>query len=215
MAANSNADKPQVRGGQRMTRRLRQAGFSMLEVLVALVVVVIGLLGVIGLQTVAQQSNFESYQRAQALIMLNDMAEKINTNRASAGCFAISGATASSTGTPYFGTSGTGYVNTINCTSGFYNEDSRLLANDAMTSWNSALRGATETRGGSALTALVGARGCVTVDAATNTYTVAVVWQGMTSTVDTSSVIACAKGLYGGDANRRVVSTTLRLATLL
>lgn len=186
----------------------------MLEVLVALVVVMIGLLGIIGLQTIAQQSEFESYQRAQALIMLNDMVEKLNTNRASAGCFAITGATATS-GTPYFGTSGTGYVGTINCTSGFYNEDSRLLANDAMDSWNDALRGATEIRGGNALTALVGARGCVTVDAATNTYTVAVVWQGMTSTFDTSSVIGCAKGLYGGDANRRVVWTTLRLATLL
>ena len=186
----------------------------MLEVFVALVVVVIGLLGVIGLQNVAQQSNFESYQRAQALIMLNDMVEKINTNRASAGCFAISGDTTTSAGTPYFGTSGTGYVGTINCTSGFYNEDSRLLANDAMTTWNNALRGATETRGGSAVAALVGARGCVTVDAATNTYTIAVVWQGLTSTVNVST-IKCATGLYGGDSNRRVVWTTLRLATLL
>ena len=213
MAANSITGQPQVRREQRVTRRLQQAGFSMLEVLVALVVVVIGLLGVIGLQTVAQQSNFESYQRAQALIMLNDMVEKINTNRASAGCFAITSATA---GTPYFGTSGTGYVGTINCASGFFNEESRLLANDAMTSWNNALRGATETRGGTAVAALVGARGCVTVDTLTNTYTVAVVWQGVTSTFNIDS-IKCATGLYGGvtDTSRRVVWTTLRLATLL
>ena len=214
MAASISSGKPQVCSGQRVTHKFRQAGFSMLEVLVALVVVVIGLLGVIGLQTVAQQSNFESYQRAQALIMLNDMVEKINTNRASAGCFAITGATATSTGTPYYGTSGVGYVNTINCTSGFFNEDSRLLANDAMTSWNNALRGATETRGGTAVAALLGARGCVTVDAATNTYTISVVWQGMTSTVNVGA-ITCAAGLYGGGPNRRVVWTTLRLATLL
>ena len=85
-----------------------------------------------------------------------------------------------------------------------------------MTTWNAALRGATETSGGTAVAALVGARGCVTVDAATNTYTVAVVWQGLTSTFNISS-INCATGLYGGvnDTSRRVVWTTLRLATLL
>ncbi|HEX4859020.1 MAG TPA: type IV pilus modification protein PilV [Usitatibacteraceae bacterium] len=189
--------------------KLRQLGFSLLEVLVALLIVVVGLLGLIGLQGFAQQSEFESYQRSQALILLNDMMEKINANRASAPCFGVTG----STGTPYFGTSGSGYIGTIDCTSGFYNEESRLLANQAMQSWDAALRGATETRGGTAVAALVGARGCVTRDPATNTYTVVVAWQGMTSTFNVST-IDCAKGLYGGDANRRVVWSTVRIATL-
>ena len=208
MAAKSKGG----RGVRALGRVVRQTGFSLLEVLVALVIVVVGLLGVIGLQAVAQQTEFESYQRAQALIMLNDVVEKINTNRTSAPCFAITG----SAGTPYFGTTGAGYVGTVNCTSGFYNEETRVLANAAMVSFNEALRGATETRGGSAVAALVGARGCVTLDAATNTYTVAVVWQGLTSTYRIES-IKCATGLYGdvNDLSRRVVWTTLRLGKLL
>ena len=205
-------DTKNERGVRVLGRFVRQAGFSLLEVLVALVIVVVGLLGVIGLQAVAQQSEFESYQRAQALIILNDVVEMINTNRDSAGCFGITGAT---TGTPYFGTTGAGYVGTINCTSGFYNEESRLLANAAMTSWDNALRGATETRGGTAVAALIGARGCVSVVPATNTYTVAVVWQGLTSTFDFTGTIPCAQGLYGDNKNRRVVWTTLRLGKLL
>lgn len=206
MAVKSNIEQ----GVRVLGNVARQTGFSLLEVLVALVVVVVGLLGVIGLQAVAQQSEFESYQRAQALIMLNDVVEMISTNRASAACFGVTGAS----GTPYFGTTGVGYIGTVNCTAGFYNEQSRLLANSAMSSWDQALRGATETRSGVALAALVGARGCVTFDAASNTYTVAVVWQGLTSTYNISS-IPCATGLYGGDTNRRVVWTTLRLGTLL
>ena len=208
MAARSG----KTQGGLAIGKIVRRAGFSLLEVLVALVIVVVGLLGVIGLQAVAQQSEFESYQRAQALIMLNDVVEKINTNRSSAPCFGITGAT----GTPYFGTTGAGHVGTVNCTSGFYNEETRLLANAAMVTFDEELRGATETRGGTAVAALIGARGCVTRDAATNTYTVAVVWQGLTSSFNIDS-IKCATGLYGGvtDTNRRVVWTTVRLARLL
>lgn len=187
----------------------QQIGFSMLEVLVAMAVVVVGILGIIGLQTFAHQSEFESYQRAQALIMLNDIVEKVNVNRASARCFSVTG----TAGTPYFGTTGAGHIGTINCSSGFYNEESRLLANAAMTSWNAALQGATESRGGTSISAMIGARGCVSFDAATNIYTAAVVWQGLTSTYNLAS-IPCATGLYGGDANRRVVWTTFRIANL-
>ena len=207
MAAKSG----KTQGGLAIGRIARRAGFSLLEVLVALVIVVVGLLGVIGLQAVAQQSEFESYQRAQALIMLNDVVEKINTNRSSAPCFGITSAT---TGTPYFGTTGAGHVGTVNCTTGFYNEETRLLANAAMVTFDEELRGATETRSGTAVSALIGARGCVTRDAATDTYTVAVVWQGLTSSFNLGS-IKCATGLYGSDTNRRVVWTTVRLGKLL
>ena len=206
------AKSAKAQGGHAIGKIVRLTGFSLLEVLVALVIVVVGLLGVIGLQAVAQQSEFESYQRAQALIMLNDVVEKINTNRSSAPCFGITGAA----GTPYFGTTGTGHVGTVNCTAGFYNEETRVLANAAMVTFDEELRGATETRGGTAVAALIGARGCVTRDAATDTYTVAVVWQGLTSTFNVSN-ISCATGLYGGvnDTNRRVVWTTVRLGKLL
>src|SRR5688572_7021458 len=59
----------------------RPAGFTMLEVLISLLIAVLGLLGLIGLQTQAQISEFESYQRSQALILVSDMVERITFNR--------------------------------------------------------------------------------------------------------------------------------------
>ena len=63
------------------TTLLRHAGFTMLEVLVSLLIAVVGLLGLLGLQTQAQVSEFESYQRAQALVLANDMVDRIAFNR--------------------------------------------------------------------------------------------------------------------------------------
>ncbi len=53
----------------------------MIEVLVTLVVLALGLLGVVGLQARGQQAELESYQRGQALVLLQDMVDRMNTNR--------------------------------------------------------------------------------------------------------------------------------------
>ncbi|MFJ1257019.1 hypothetical protein [Cupriavidus sp. CuC1] len=50
----------------------------------------------------SQRAEIESYQRAQALILLQDMAERINANRSAAGCYAITTDTVN--GLPYLGT---------------------------------------------------------------------------------------------------------------
>ena len=55
----------------------------------SLVIAVLGLLGLVGMQAFAHQAELESYQRAQALILLNGIVEKIASNRASAGCYAF------------------------------------------------------------------------------------------------------------------------------
>ena len=61
-----------------------QCGASMIEVLVTTVILAIGLLGLAGLQSRLGLSEMESYQRAQALVLLQDMANRIATNRADA-----------------------------------------------------------------------------------------------------------------------------------
>src|SRR5512135_2667124 len=71
------------RSGRRCGRR-RVAGFTMIEVLITLVVLALGLIGVIGLQARGQQAELESYQRGQGLALLQDMVDRINTNRAGA-----------------------------------------------------------------------------------------------------------------------------------
>src|SRR4026209_1446790 len=53
-----------------------QSGFSLVEILVTLVIVMIGLLGLAGVQMRAHQAEMESYQRAQALVLVADMVDR-------------------------------------------------------------------------------------------------------------------------------------------
>jgi len=47
----------------------RHGGFTLIEILVTLFILAIGLLGLAGMQALAQKTELESYQRAQALIL--------------------------------------------------------------------------------------------------------------------------------------------------
>ena len=58
-----------------------QRGTSLVEVLVTMVILAIGLLALAGLQARLHVLQIESYQRAQALIILRDMASRITNNR--------------------------------------------------------------------------------------------------------------------------------------
>ncbi|MDD5389223.1 MAG: type IV pilus modification protein PilV [Gallionellaceae bacterium] len=60
----------------------RQAGFSMLEVMVTLVVLSTGLLGVANLQVEALRGNQGAYLASVAAQQAQDMAERMNANRA-------------------------------------------------------------------------------------------------------------------------------------
>ncbi len=204
----------------RMTRRrsaARQSGFSMIEILVSLLLVVVGLLGLIGMQVRMQQAELESYQRAQALVLLNDMVDRIRAHHITAACFSFSNAD----GTGWLGTSATA---TPACAVSNANDNAMAVA--AMNEWNSLLLGAAETKGGVSVGAMLGARGCVFYDPTTalldptgaaipgtGLFTVSIAWQG---TVDTfAPTVNCANGQYtGGEVRRRVVSTSLRLAEL-
>ena len=57
-------------------------GASLIEVMVTVVIIVLGLLGLAGLHARLQTSEMESYQRSQALLLLNDMASRMSINRA-------------------------------------------------------------------------------------------------------------------------------------
>jgi len=195
-------------------------GFSMIEVLVSLVIVVFGLLGLAGLQIRIQKAELESYQRAQALILLQDMVDRIHLHRATATCFRFTSDTTA--GTPYLGVGSGGAPS---CSAGTANDN--LRTTETMNEWNALLQGAAETKGGAAAGAMSGARGCVSYDATTElldptggiitdtgVYTVAISWAG---TIDTfAPTINCGNdtALYGAETRRRVVSTTFRLAYL-
>ena len=183
------------------------AGFGMLEVLVTLVILLSGLLGLAGLLTRSQQLEMESYQRAQALTLLQDMADRINANRKVAACYAVT--TNATSGTPYLGTNSS---ITPSCSSGTAAQYAR--ANADLTDWHNLLSGSAETQGGANVGAMIGARGCVR-QIATDTYMILVTWQGLGKTMAPNASLACANSTYGDEAQRRVVSTTVSIANLL
>ncbi|MET4695136.1 type IV pilus modification protein PilV [Endozoicomonas lisbonensis] len=59
----------------------RSAGVGLIEVLAALLVISIGVLGMVGLQTRSLQHNHVAYLRSQAVIIGNDMMDRIRVNR--------------------------------------------------------------------------------------------------------------------------------------
>jgi type IV pilus assembly protein PilV len=185
-----------LRSSVRCPRLMR--GTSMIEVLVTLVIVAIGLLGLAGLQSRLQVSEMEAYQRAQALILLNDMASRLAANRRNALDYDTGGAVGVGTDCAALG----------NVT---------RQQQDA-TAWCNALQGAGETLGGSRVGAMVGGRGCVqAIDA--ETFLISVAWQGLTPI--SVPVPACGQGAYDtagtactGDLCRRVITTIVRIGNL-
>ncbi|HWJ93407.1 MAG TPA: type IV pilus modification protein PilV, partial [Telluria sp.] len=60
---------------------LRQHGVTLVEVLVTVIVLAIGLLGIAAFQSKAQVGSVEAYQRAQAVVLLQDMSGRLSGNR--------------------------------------------------------------------------------------------------------------------------------------
>ena len=182
-------------------------GFSMIEVLVTLVILLFGLLGAVGLMSASQKAELESYQRIQALILLDDMVARINANRKVAPCYAI---TNLASGTGYLGTSAT--AGTLSCTVGTVAQNT-LAVND-LTDWNNILLGNSETLNNNNNGAMIGARGCISYDTVNDFYLVSVVWQGLNNTIASSPNVQCAATAYGNAAQRRIVSATVKIAIL-
>ena len=186
-----------------------QCGFGMIEVLVTLVILMLGLLGLAGTMTQSQRSEMESYQRVQALILLQDMADRLNANRKVASCYAFT--TDATSGTPYLGTQSS--ITTPTCTAGTAAQQATAIQD--MQAWSSLLQGAAEVSSSNDnVGAMAGARGCVTYDSTSDSYQVSIAWQGVGKTAAPPATWTCGKGLYGDEKQRRVVSVTLKIGNL-
>jgi type IV pilus assembly protein PilV len=152
----------------------------------------IGLVGLAGLQQRTSVAEMESYQRAQALILAQDMADRIANNKTNAGIYVANGNNV-----------GTGAVE--NCAT----KPNATLKD--LCAWANAIRGTSETSGGLNVGTLLGGRACIT-SPSTNLYLVTVVWQGLVPTVAPS--VTCGQGSYGTDTFRRAVVVPVRLADL-
>jgi type IV pilus assembly protein PilV len=178
----------------------RQGGTSLVEVLVTMVILSIGLLALVVLHGRLHLLQMESYERSQALILLNDMANRIALNRNDADSYL--------TGANPVGVDQACLVGPV-------------TRQEADTSeWCASLRGAAEVLGGNLVGAMVGGRGCVEF-IGNGEYLVTVAWQGQAPISAPPASITCGAGLYGAagtacenDLCRRVVSTVVRIATL-
>jgi len=183
-------------------RRGTQGGATLIEVLVSLVILMLGLLGLVGLMIQSQRAQLDSYQRVQALLLLQDMASRINANKAAAACYVTA---------TYIGTGNETVPAASACLVGTAEQKARVARD--MTEWRDLLLGSAElaTPGGDKVGAVLGARGCVVKDPASDLYQVSIAWQGGGATAAPPAGITCGQGLYGDEAARRAVSLTVQI----
>jgi type IV pilus assembly protein PilV len=188
----------------------QQKGSSLIEVLVTLVLLMLGLLGLVGLMVQSQRSQMESYQRMQALVVLQDMVNRINTNRKAAACYALPGPI----GTGYAVPATTTLAVTATCPVATAEQIAWAKRTDQdIREWNNLLLGSAEKSGTREVGAMLGARGCITAVSA-GVYQISIVWQGGGKTVAPPTGVTCGADLYGDEALRRAISVPLQIANL-
>lgn len=176
-----------------------QRGFTIVEVMVSVLILAVGLLGLAGLQARTLNGQFEAYQRAQAMLLAEDMAARIRSNPSAARAGNYGGSTVY------------GLVSQVCDNSAIANS----VGND-QSCWSEALRGASVTSGTTQLGSIIGARGCIENLSGgageAHVIRVSVAWQGVSPTVAPSQ--SCGQDSYGDDRLRRVVSIDVTLAYL-
>lgn len=210
-----------------------QTGVTMIEVMVTIVILAFGLLGLAGLQSKINFGMIESYQRGQAVILLNDMAERMKAlpavpcrNIKSLGGTSrcdINSTTVNATYTSVINTIHEYVTTTPLGTDDTPDDDCTSLTTPAARDkceWSKALLGSGETQGTNSdkVGAMTGARGCITEITAPNgtngvctpgIYQISVAWQGLHATK--ASSLNCGKDLYGEDTLRRVIATRVAI----
>ncbi|MFC5581907.1 type IV pilus modification protein PilV [Rhodanobacter terrae] len=180
-----------------------QTGMMLIEALVSLVIAAIALLGTVTLMAKSTRGEMESYQRVQALTLVQDMVSRINANRQVASCYSNS-ATGLSTTTSPLPTCATGSAVQI------------ATANADLAAWKNALLGSSEVSGSSKVGAMIGAVGCVDevlpFDPNNPIYRVSVAWQGLMPTA--KPTLTCGKTSIGDSSVRRVISVQVQIANL-
>lgn len=177
--------------------RRPQRGVAMLEILVSILITAFGLLALAGLQTKMNAALMESFQRAQALTLVQDMTQRLQANRDQNASYV--------TANPV----GTGDAAPASCAG------AGTRAQIDLCEWSNALKGASEKSEANAnVGGMIGARGCVEQLQAPNPavgicqpgmYRLSVAWQGMNSTV--TPAVTCGQDAYGDETLRKVVST--------
>jgi type IV pilus assembly protein PilV len=184
-------------------------GFTLIEVLVTIVVLAVGLLGLALMQSTSLSNQLEAYQRAQAMLLLEDMANRLRVNT-------VIARDPAAPGYP-------GYPDSIDLgiTEAVCNPvppatPAEIAARD-LCQWNNAVAGADVKLGVQNVGSLVGARACIGNIAGSGDGDViirlTIAWQG---TVQTQAPLSdCGKDSFGDDDLRRVAGIDVVLGDLL
>lgn len=181
-------------------------GYTLVEVLVTIVILAFGLLHLAALHNRVSIAEVESYQRTQALLLLQEMTDRMEANASSIRADINNG------------TSLNNYVQNDIGTGGLQNCTSLSGAALDRCEWANALIGAGEKTSSSInIGTLTGGRGCISQPITGDPYTflVVVTWQGQIKTTAPPTSLACGTGAYGDEASRRAIGQTLRIAPLV
>lgn len=170
--------------------RQKQQGIALLEILISLLITAFGVLGYIGFQARTSVAQLEGYQRTQALMLINDMAERISLNRENAAAYVADDI---------------GVANPGDCALAV----GRVAADTC--EWASLIRGVAEEEDGASVGAMINARACITSLAA-NDFVISLVWQGVQPSGAPNT--ACGQGAYASEETRRAVTTRVHIADL-
>lgn len=191
-----------------MINRRVIAGFALIESMVTIVVIAFGLLGVAGLVSRSFVTEAEANQRTQAQLLLQDMTARIEANRANAVTYVT-------------GDNGiTGYVDVNGNPTLVSCDPATPLVDRDRCEWGQKIAGADERIDARNASMLVGAIGCIyEIDAFNRIYAISVAWQGPSASTEPAGDLnflpaGCGRNLYGDEAQRRLVTTLLRIGTL-
>lgn len=187
--------------------RKKLKGSLLIEALVSLFIITTAFMGSIETQTFMQTSTIESSRRAQAYFILNSMVDRLRSNEHAAPCYAF---TSSAGIGPYVGANAALPPACIGITEAL----TQARADKDIFQWDEMLRiGGVRNKSGESVGGLKNSRGCISVDTTTNpnfpTYTVSVAWEGTGASGISSGL--CAKGSYGDDSLRRVISAKIQV----
>lgn len=194
----------------------RNQGFTLIEVLVTMVVLAIGLLGLALLQATSLNNQLEAYHRAQAILLLEEMSNRIRVNGDDAADgFYADAANYGQRNLDDFGLDADG--DCLDITDNIPQRD--------LCEWNFALKGAAvtldidetdETDEPILMGSVNGAIGCIENFAGTgwdeHIVRLTIAWQGMAKTAAPSSI--CGQAAFGDDEFRRIASIDTVIAEL-
>jgi type IV pilus assembly protein PilV len=173
---------------------VNQRGIGMIEIMVSILICAFGLLGYVGLQARSTAMELESYQRSQALVLLQDIVSRVNANRGNVG----------------------NYVSAELYGSGNPQSCANLNGSQLdLCEWSNLLRGSAESRGANRIGAMTGARGCIRRAAGTSDrLLISIAWQGLSNSAGANN--DCGKGdaSFPDETLRRAVSASVCVALL-